>query len=245
MRRPITLASAVLLIATYAWGQAVDEQARREALRHARAGQELLYSEGWEKAAEEFQQAVKLDPMLTLAHYGLGQAYMGMKDYPKAIDAYTACREAYRQQFALAKSDAKTVERQRDQEISELRDSIREIQAGRIKTDAHAVLRLEERVRDLQRTKQRDDAVFEPPSAVSLALGSAYFRSGRLEDAEREYLAAVKTSPKFGEAWNNLAVVYMMTDRIKEADDAVKSAERAGFHVNPGLKADIKSKKAS
>ena len=57
MRRLITLASAALLIATCAWGQTVDEQTRREALRHARVGQELLYSEGWEKAAEEFQQA--------------------------------------------------------------------------------------------------------------------------------------------------------------------------------------------
>ncbi|HXB56039.1 MAG TPA: hypothetical protein VN461_14740 [Vicinamibacteria bacterium] len=40
-----------------------------------------------------------------------------------------------------------------------------------------------------------------------LALGSAYYRSGALGDAEREYLAGIKVKPGFGEAHNNLAVV--------------------------------------
>ena len=59
-------------------------------------------------------------------------------------------------------------------------------------------------------------------------MGSAYFRLQQWPDAEREYKAAIAADPKSGEAFNNLAVVYLQTGRFKEADDAVKSAEKAG-----------------
>jgi Flp pilus assembly protein TadD len=50
----------------------------------------------------------------------------------------------------------------------------------------------------------------------------------------------VQTNPKYGEAHNNLAVLYMLSGRKGDAENAVKQAERAGFKVNPQLKADIK-----
>jgi Flp pilus assembly protein TadD len=89
--------------------------------------------------------------------------------------------------------------------------------------------------------KQRNMDPMKPPGEVSLALGSAYFRNGQREDAEREWKAAVDANSSLGEAHNNLAVVYMMSGRKKEAEEAVKAAERAGFRVNPQLKADIKN----
>ena len=80
------------------------------------------------------------------------------------------------------------------------------------------------------------------PAFVYLALGSAYFRTEQFPDAEREYRAAIAVEPKSGEAFNNLAALYLQTGRYKEADEAVKSAERAGFRVHPQLKQDIKDK---
>ena len=77
----------------------------------------------------------------------------------------------------------------------------------------------------------------------SLALGSAYFRSDALPDAEREYRAAIEVDPKLGEAHNNLAVVYMQTGRHAEADAEIKVAEKAGFRVNPQLKEDSKKRR--
>ena len=47
-----------------------------------------------------------------------------------------------------------------------------------------------------------------------------------------------------GEAWNNLAVVYLMTSRYVDAENAVKAAEKAGYSVSPNLKDDIKRKKS-
>lgn len=79
----------------------------------------------------------------------------------------------------------------------------------------------------------------QTPAEVSLALGSAYYRNNQPQDAEREWVAATTANPRLGEAHNNLAVIYMMSGRKKEAEEAVKAAERARFRVPPQLKADI------
>ncbi len=81
------------------------------------------------------------------------------------------------------------------------------------------------------------------PAFVPLALGSAYFRSQHLPEAEKAYKMALQIDPRIGEAWSNLAVLYMMSDRLRDADEAVKNAEKAGFTVNENLKNDIKKKK--
>ena len=52
----------------------------------------------------------------------------------------------------------------------------------------------------------------------------------------------IAVEPKSGATLNNLAVLYLQTGRYKEADDAVKAAEKAGFKVHPQLKQDIKAK---
>jgi Flp pilus assembly protein TadD len=78
------------------------------------------------------------------------------------------------------------------------------------------------------------------PAELHLALGSAYFHQNRVAEAEQAYLAAVRENGKLGAAYNNLAVIYMLTGRLAEARRAVKRAEKAGFAVSPALKADIK-----
>ena len=71
--------------------------------------------------------------------------------------------------------------------------------------------------------------------------GNKYSAEKRDDFAVIEYANAVRIDPKFGEAHNNLAVIYMMSGKKTEAENAVKMAEKAGFKVNPQLKADIKS----
>ena len=78
------------------------------------------------------------------------------------------------------------------------------------------------------------------PAWISLALGSAYFRSDAGADAEREYRAALAVDPNLGEAHNNLAVVLLLTGRATDADVEIAAAEKSGFKVNPQLKEDVK-----
>jgi tetratricopeptide (TPR) repeat protein len=101
-------------------------------------------------------------------------------------------------------------------------------------------LPIEERLRTLRSAEQRGaENVVRIPAELSLALGSAHFRLGRLEAAEKNYRAAIKARPGLGAAHNNLAVVCMMTDRLEEAKREVRAAEDTGFIVSSLFKADL------
>jgi len=246
MRGMIAATVATLLTAGISGGAEISDKAHREALEHYRAGASFLDGEDFTQAEREFRAAVALDPLLVLAHYGLGQAYMSAKDYPSAVRAFTGAREAFLQAAAVAANDAVKSDRQRDEEIRELRDEMRQIQSretqmlARGQQPQNAILRIESRIKDLETFKQKAvGGVIEVPAEFSLALGSAYFRTGALTDAQREYEAALRVRPRFGEAHNNLAVVYMLEGKIQDADLQLNEAEKAGFHVNPQLKADL------
>jgi tetratricopeptide (TPR) repeat protein len=241
-------ASAFVLISALAAGSgaaAVEDQKHREALDHYRAGQAALYSENWPAAEREFRAAIGLDPLLVLAHYSLGQTYMSMKQYPQAVKAFMGCRQAYLDVTALQSSDKVKADQRREEEIQELRESIRMIQGGTLKISQPEmkVVAIESRIQELESLKRRDmGGTAEVPAEFSLALGSAYFRSGALTDAQREYEAALRVRPKFGEAHNNLAVVFMLQGRLEDASAHLKAAEKNGFHVNPNFKADLEKR---
>jgi tetratricopeptide (TPR) repeat protein len=236
--KPLVL--MLVLVASPAFAQFASEQNRREALLHYRNGQEFMSAEQFEKAADEYQKAIDKDKLLTLAHYGLGQANMSLKRFASAIQAFTSCREAFRMLHQLQERDRVMVERQRDDEIRELRDSVRRIRSGQIKLSQSIGDQIENRIQDLERQRTSMGSAFQAPPEVSLALGSAYFRNGGMQDAEREWKAAVAVNPKLGEAHNNLAALYAMTGRKADAEASVKAAEKAGYRVNPRLKEDIR-----
>jgi tetratricopeptide (TPR) repeat protein len=219
----------------------LEEQQRQQALVHYRAGQDALQTEKFEEALSEFTAAVRLDPLLTLAHYGLGQTHMALKRYPDAVRAFQGCREAFLQVANLGLHNAAQAEARRTEQIQALRQTISVLQRNEERNQT-AIRQLEERVRDLERPR-RGSEDFVVPAEVSFSLGSAYFRAGALADAEREYLATLKVKPKLGEAHSNLAVVYMLTDRLTEAETEIAKAEKAGFKVNPALRADIEKRK--
>jgi tetratricopeptide (TPR) repeat protein len=216
----------------------------RNALLHAQLGDELLRAERFDRAVEEFNAAIRLDRFLMNAHYGLGQAYMALRRYTEAIRAYLGCREAFQTLAGLIVRNDVEADRRRDDEIRELQNSIGEIQSGQLKIATGRevmVARLEARMHDLDRMKQRGTTDFDTPSELSLALGSAYFRSGDLPSAEREWKAATAVNSRLGEAHNNLAALYAMTGRKQQAEEALKQAEKSGFQVNPKLKSDIRA----
>ena len=233
-----------LLTTGRALAQVVDDISHTNALVHYRLGEDLMHSEQFAKASEEFQSAIKLDPLMTIAHYELGQSYMQQRRYVEAIRAYVGCRTAFQSVAALVARNDFTADQRRDDEIRELRDSIGAIQSGRVKIASGrevVIARLEHRMQDLERMKQRGNTNVETPAEVSLALGSAYFRSGDLPSAEREWKASIAVNSRLGEAHNNLAALYAMTGRKQQAEESVKQAEKAGYQVNPRLKSDIRA----
>ncbi len=244
-----SLASAVLLTiaclagAEAAWAQ--DRGARERALPPYRTGWEFMRAEAWPEAARSFQQAIDVDPQFELAYYGLGQAYMAQKRFVDATAAYLRCRDLFRAQAGRQFTNAQEAQRYRQDRMTEIDELIRQVQSGPQTAQSNERLRqLNERRRQIQENIQRGSSITIEntiPSFVSLALGSAYFRSNNLPDAEREYKAAIDADTKAGEAHNNLAVVYLLTGRPDDAEKELKAAERAGFKVQPQLKEDIKA----
>ena len=247
----IIVASALMCVSVSAFGAAVAKasspeqvpqalQNQREAYQQYQRGQEFLSAEQFDRAVDAFQSATKLDPNFTDAYYGLGKAYMGLQRYASAIQAYEACIEAARRIYSNRERDRAGTDQQITDQIRALRETVAAIRRQKTGNIENQVLQVEARIRELERSKSSMSGPFEPPAEVLLSLGSAHFRNGNAEAAEQRWENAVKVNSKLGEAWNNLAVVYMRAGRKTDAETAVKNAERSGFRVNPRLKDDIR-----
>jgi tetratricopeptide (TPR) repeat protein len=219
---------------------------RERARPYVRSAWEFMRNEAWPDAAKSFQQAIETDREFEDAYYGLGLAQMRMKKYAEAIAAYVKCRDLYRAQAGKKFTNTQDAQRYRQDRLTEIDEQIRMNQTGpQSLTSQDRVRQLQDQRRQIQDYISKGGNVSienSVPAFVSVALGSAYFRTEQFLDAEREYKAAIAADPKKGEAYSNLAVVYLQTGRYKEAEDAVKSAEKAGYKVHPQLKQDIKAK---
>jgi tetratricopeptide (TPR) repeat protein len=235
--RAAPLVLGLLLVARAVAGQGLAETLAREAQTHYQAGLTLMASESWEAAAAKFEAAIAVDKLMAMAHYNLGQCRMLQRRYDEAANAYVGAREAFKSVGLLSQQERSERERLRRDEINELRDLLRDSAAPSPKTIA-----MQERLRVLESAQNRDLAGDRSvPAEVYLALGSAYFRQQKLEDAEREYREAVRVNSKLGAAHNNLAVIYLLTGRLDQAEESMKQAERNDFKVHPQFKADLKA----
>jgi tetratricopeptide (TPR) repeat protein len=232
------------LTATAAAQHVADEQSRREAVRHYHAGQELMAGEKFDRAAEEFTKAIQNDRLFMLAYYFLGQAHVNQQRYDSAIKAYKDCIEACRAIYALRQTDRFEAERRRDDDVRALRETVATARAQAIRTPGSGLslraTQLEQQMQSLERDRSSIEGPFQAPAGVLLALGSAFFHNGQIDQAEYEWQAALQVNPKLGEAHNNLAVVFMRTGRLAAAADELRLAERYGVRVNPQFKKDLK-----
>jgi tetratricopeptide (TPR) repeat protein len=252
MSVPVLVLLTVLATSSSVAAQ-IPKSASPEAQRanqHYKRGWEAMRTEAWSEAAREFQQAIDNDPKFMLAYYSLGRAEMGLHDFPKAIDAYLKCRELYVALGGERFTDQLEATKRLDDRILELRTALNQAnQRGGVRSQSQSqslmVRELQAQMDRLEQARDRNLNLTldtKVPYFVPHALGAAYFRSGRFADAEREYQTALDANPASGETHNNLAVLYLLTDRPRDAQAAVKNAEKVGFKVNPNLKDDIDRK---
>ena len=242
MDRPVVLVAVALIAGATFSAEAQrgpEPRARREALDLHRAGLRFLAGEQFERAVDAFSSAVAKDNLLSGAYYGMGQAYMNLQRFPEAASAYAGCIEASRALHTLQQTNQFDTDKLREEEIRSLRTILSNPRGIRGPT----YTQMEQHLRDLENQRRSIGGPFRPPAEVLLALGSAHFRNGDRDAAEDEWKAAAAVNPKLGEAHNNLAVIYMQTGRLVEAEQSLKLAEKAGFRVNPQFKDDLKQKR--
>ncbi len=245
MRKTLAFSIAILTLAITVAAQVPAD--RQRAQTHNRLGWEMMTAESWESAAKAFQQAIAIDASFQDAHYGLGRAQIALRQYVAAIATLTTCRQLYVAQAGQQFTNRQEAQRYRQDRITEIDEQIRQVQTMPATAQQQNLLRqLNNQRRDIQNAIVKGSGMSvnaTVPPWVSLSLGSAYFRSGKLADAEREYQAAIDVDGRFGEAHNNLAVVYFETNRIAEADASLREAKKAGFRVNPQLEEAIRARK--
>jgi tetratricopeptide (TPR) repeat protein len=244
------ITTALLLTIALAGPQAQGDVARDRAQKHLRAGQDMMRAEQYEEAAGEFVKAVQLDPLLMLAHYNLGQSYMALKRYPDAVKAYRQCEEAVTRLGGLDLAAREERDRENRDEIQELKSLYRTLESEASRQQAgdgvdFQMVKIDERLRMLEGMRLKGQEVMRVPPEVYVGLGSAYFRQNNLPEAEAAYTKAVAGNNKLGAAHNNLAVIYMLSGRYPQAHASISAAEKAGFRVDPRLKADLKSREGS
>jgi tetratricopeptide (TPR) repeat protein len=71
-------------------------------------------------------------------------------------------------------------------------------------------------------------------------LGGAYFKKGMLDEALEQFNKAISIKPSYGEAHNNVAVVYFLKKEYKEAWRHLKIAQELHAQVNPKFVEDLK-----
>lgn len=243
MRR-ILLSSAFVLTLAPTLASAEDSATlQRRAMDNFKKGETRLKDEKFEEAVIEFRKAVGIYPDFVLAHYGLGQAHMALKEYPEAIKAFSASRDAF-YKVAAAKLDGRMKALEATQNASESYRGVTGPEGGGALNNKSMNQRMNV-LRDLEQVKRMDDGTTQPPAEISLALAGAHFRSGDMAAAEKENKAALLSRPDYGQAHSNLAVIYMMAGRIPEAQAAAAAAEKSGFALNPKLKEELERRAAA
>jgi Flp pilus assembly protein TadD len=246
-------AAALFLAAAVPADDPVGKRNRIEAQRLYDQGVEALSSERYEQAEEAFRAALRLDPLLYLAHYGLGQTYMVTREFDRAARAYGDCIKTFSELAALDRNQRLERAQGLEDRIRGQRDQIRELERelGRGMSSSRArfarsrIANIEAGIAALETLRGDHMGKIEPPAEFYLAQGSAFFRGGRPAEAEREYREAVRLRPRYGEAHNNLAVICMMKGDLGGAEQHLRLAEKAGFKVSPDLKRDVKERQAA
>jgi tetratricopeptide (TPR) repeat protein len=240
------LIAAVLMAVTMVPMEAQSPGDRNKSRAQNRAGWEFMQSEQFENAVKAFQSAVEIDSTFEMPWYGLGRAHLALKQFVSASSALERCRSLYEAQVGRQFTSQQEAQRYRQDRITEIDEMIRQVQSGPQSLARQDQARqLQEQRRQLQEYITRGNTVAMGtgvPAWVSLSLGSAYFRSGKMPDAEREFKAAAEADRRSGEALSNLAVVYLETQRYALALEAVESAKKTGFKVNPELEKAIRSR---
>jgi tetratricopeptide (TPR) repeat protein len=224
----------------------------KEANLHYQQGWDAMHSEHWSEAVVEFQKTIEFDPDFAEAYYSLGRAHMGEHNFTKAIAAYQKCREVYQTAGGNRFKDDLDAKRHLEDRILEVQTALNQARqptsGAAQQSKALYVRELQAKLNELTQARDRSINVSvdaSVPFYVPMSLGAAYFRDNQFADAEREYKIALEANSDSGETHNNLAVLYLLTDRVDLAQSEIKLAEQTGYKVNPGLKDDVNKKLAA
>jgi len=229
-----------------------EAEARQSAMAQLEAGEAAILASQWPEAEAALLKAVAFDPLLAVAHYGLGETYMSLQRFEEAVGAFWTSRQAFRC-ITWSEEDRK----RRIEEARELREALRRADQRRLQEigvkwkEVNGDLATpgdkmrgsqdaERRLAELEASLKDADP---SPTGVTLALGTALFQIGAIAEAEVEFRAVLGRDPRSGDAHHNLALVCTITDRLEEAEAEIAAARKAKVPIHPRLLEELERRK--
>ncbi len=180
----------------------------------------------YEKAAEQFQQAVQLDPVNDQAYLHLAEAYQNLNQLDKAEETYTRSisvrPEFWRGYSSLGAFYFGQAEYEKAQAMFEKAVSLKPDSFGNYRNLGGTLLY---EGRDEEATKVLEKSIAIRPSYQAYeSLAVAYFRLRKFDQAARTTQEALKLDDTDYQTWGNLAVAYYYAGNKPAATEAYTKA---------------------
>jgi tetratricopeptide (TPR) repeat protein len=177
----------------------------------------------FDKAAESFQQAIKLNPNLADAYHGLGAVYISMGRSPDALEPLKTAARLNPENSTIRLNLGATLSnlRRYNESISELNE------AKRLSPNDGRIYNMFGNV--YSNLAQFDDAIASYRKAIELNsevganqhnVGLMFMRQGKFSEAITPLQEALKISPRYGNARYLLSDAYTNVGRYKDASES-------------------------
>lgn len=217
-------------------------------VKHFEKGKELFHKGDEKKAEKELRKCLKIFPRHTQAHFYLSNILYNRGDFDGALEHIEEAKanfEFMNQMYALAYDDYTTKLRsQRDESQKKLSEYQDKLAAT---TDQDTKRALEGTIASLEsEISTLNNRLTEPlptlkqiPADYFYLHGNILFKLKEHQEAQRQYLEAIRINPTHGNAYNNLAIIYFMAKQYRTALELLNKAEENGAKVNPEFKKAI------
>lgn len=245
----------VFLLSNYSLGQKDFYMKEKElyekykmSVKHFEKGKELFHKGDEKKAEKELHKCLKIFPRHTQAHFYLSNILYNRGDFDRALEHIEEAKanfEFMNQMYALAYDDYTTKLRgQRDESQKKLSEYQDKLAAT---TDQDTKRALEGTIASLEsEISTLNNRLTEPlptlkqiPADYFYLHGNILFKLKEHQEAQRQYLEAIRIDPTHGNAYNNLAIIYFMAKQYQTALELLNKAEENGAKVNPEFKKAI------
>jgi tetratricopeptide (TPR) repeat protein len=194
----------------------------RQKMKHFQKGQILVKRNRHAEAVEEYQNALKIDPMMANAHYELGRCYAKLQHYDLAIESLNSARKLNPQQTLSVLAQIAEVYTQTERSL--LAEKVY-YEALSISPKDISVMTLLGNLKTEQKNFAEARSWYEKALEIDhnhsesrIALAEIAVLNGQYDEAERQLkIITTEIDPDHTAARLALAKVYRFSDRKNEA----------------------------
>ena len=211
-------------------------------------GKNHFLNGNYKKAEKEFKKCVKKMPEYADAYFFLSQIYYKKGNFQQALK-YMENAKANFKFMVKIRTDAQRdyilqlqeLKENYEHKVSSLRDELAVAKSGcQIAGLQTEIEQIKEKIDTIDaELKKLVPKSVQVPADYFYFHGNIFFKLKNYQEACDQYLKGIKVNPKHSNAYNNLALIYYMTEQYQKAMNYLAQAEANGAQINPELKKAI------